>query len=84
MTLYMVWFDADGVDDTGLAEMADGFRLQPGLFLVDSEDSRSRVYHDIKHWLGGDRALAVAPLARAPKFKGMAEGALNWVRARED
>lgn len=82
MTLYLVWFDGDGVNDGGLADMIDGFRLRPGLFLADSDDTQSRLYHDIKRWLGGDRALIVAPLADAPKFKGMADGALKWVRSR--
>ena len=46
--------------------------------------SRSKLYHRIKWQLPGDAALACAPLADDPdgwpKFKGMAAGALAWLR----
>ncbi|GAD58472.1 MULTISPECIES: hypothetical protein [Brevundimonas] len=43
--------------------------------------SRSRLYHRIKRQLPPDTAFLVAPLADAPKFKGMASGALTFTRA---
>ena len=57
--------------------------LEPGLFLVRSERTLSRVYHAVKRQLPADTALLVAPLAGAPKFKGMAAGALRWLREAE-
>jgi hypothetical protein len=48
--------------------------------MVRSERTLSRLYHAIKYQLPPDTALMVAPLAEAPKFKGMAEGALKWLR----
>ncbi|MFN3537699.1 MAG: hypothetical protein ACK4Y4_09655 [Brevundimonas sp.] len=60
---------------------ADGIcRLADGLYLVVSALSRSRLYHRIKRQLPPDTAFLVAPLAEAPKFKGMASGALSFTR----
>ena len=55
--------------------------LAPGLYLVESVATRSRLYHTWKRRHAPTRLL-VAPLAAAPKFKGMASGALAWLRAR--
>jgi hypothetical protein len=57
------------------------FPLRRELALVDSDESRSTVYHALKDVVGRG-ALLVAPLTEAPKFKGMAPGALRWVRRR--
>jgi hypothetical protein len=54
--------------------------LEPGLFMVRSERTLSRLYHAVKRQLPGGTALLVAPLAGPPKFKGMAPGALRWLR----
>lgn len=55
--------------------------LGDGLFLVVSALSRSRLYHRIKRQLPAETAFLVAPLADAPKFKGMSRGALSFTRA---
>ena len=78
LRLFMAWHGAPGTEVT-LGE--DTQPLQPGLFMVRSERTLSRLYHAIKRQLPGDTALIVAPVEGAPKFKGMAEGALKWVRA---
>jgi hypothetical protein len=54
----------------------------PGLVLIDSTDTLSRVYHELKWSLPADAALIVAPLAGVPKLKGLAPGTLSWLRAR--
>jgi len=56
--------------------------LQPlacGLYLAASTRTRSQLYHALKR-RAQPRRLLVAPLADAPKFKGMAPGALAWLR----
>lgn len=55
--------------------------LAPGLYLVESTASRSRLYHAWKR-RHQPRRLLVAPLADTPKFKGMQPGALAWLRRR--
>lgn len=56
-------------------------RLSEGLYLVASARTRSQRDHAVKRRCRPTRLL-VAPLAEAPKFKGMAPGALAWLRAR--
>lgn len=55
-------------------------KLSDGLYLVVSALTRSRLYHRVKRQLPPDTALLVAPLAGAPKFKGMSRGALAFTR----
>ena len=54
----------------------------PGLLLVDSDDSLSRVFHELKWALAEDAPLFVAPLAATPKLRGLAPGTLSWLRER--
>lgn len=77
-SLYLVYL----IDPEQSVEAADGniFQLSENHFLVRSEQTQSRLYHAIKRRTR-PRGLLVAPLAADPKFKGMAEGALKWVRS---
>lgn len=79
--LYLAHLDHD------LAVDVDGpwrqlWPLRPGLLFVDSDASRSSVYHALKRQAPAGTALLVAELTEPPKFKGMAPGSLAWVRAR--
>jgi hypothetical protein len=55
-------------------------RLNESLFLVRSEHTQSQLYHSIKRKLDPEK-LFVGVLADDPKFKGMADGALKWLRS---
>lgn len=77
-TLFLVW--------TAGAESADSwpgevFALAPGLHLVKTTLTQSRLYHRVKRRLPEGAALLVATLETAPKHKGLAAGALAFVRA---
>lgn len=78
--LYLVHFDA--ASELVDAPPDDAVQLAPGLYLVASSMTRSQLYHAWKRRHDPERLL-VAPLADTPKFKGMAPGALAWIRARE-
>lgn len=54
----------------------------PGLLLVDTTETTSRVYHEIKWLLPDDCALLVAPLENRPKARGVAAGTVSWLRSR--
>lgn len=82
MPLYLVWHEAEREIDLETRASLDGIELRPGLLLVDSGETRSRLYHRVKWALPRGTSLLVAPLADSPKFKGMEAGALNWLRAR--
>lgn len=78
--LYLVHFDA--ASELADAPPDDAVQLAPGVYLVESSMTRSQVYHAWKRRHDPKRLL-VAPLADMPKFKGMAPGALAWLRARK-
>jgi hypothetical protein len=80
--LYLAWEETGAVDATAEGPWEDAVVLHPGLLLLDSQASRSVVYHALKHHLPADTALLVAPLADAPKMKGMSEGSTSWLRSR--
>jgi hypothetical protein len=54
----------------------------PGLLLIESTESLSRVFHELKWALPEGTPLFVAPLAATPKLRGLAEGTLSWLRER--
>lgn len=80
--LYLAWEETGAVDATVEGPWEDAVLLRPGLLLLDSEATRSVVYHAFKHQLPEGVSLLVAPLAQAPKMKGMAEGTTTWLRTR--
>ncbi|MEJ8574998.1 hypothetical protein [Microbaculum marinum] len=82
MSVFLIHFDRRGADETGLRERFMPFELQPGLYMAESDETLSKVYHAAKRHLAADAWLFVAPLDRQPKFKGMADGALKWARSR--
>lgn len=82
MPLYLVWHEAEREIGLEVRASLDGVELRPGLLLIDSEETRSRLYHRIKWALPRGTSLLVAPLADLPKFKGMEAGVLNWLRTR--
>jgi hypothetical protein len=52
------------------------------LALVESPDTLSRVYHELKWSLPDGTALLVAPLSERPKLKGLQAGTTTWLRDR--
>jgi len=54
-------------------------RLNECLFLVRSDQTQSQLYHSIKRKLDPKR-LFVGVLADTPKFKGVPDDALRWLR----
>ncbi len=56
----------------------------PGLLLVESDDTLSRVFHELKWALSEDAQLFVAPLAATPKLRHLEPGTLSWLRERTD
>lgn len=65
--LYLVYI-RDPVPDQ--SPLFCGVELEPGLYLVRTEQTRSELYHAIKRKLLPARLL-VASLSGMPKFKGM-------------
>jgi hypothetical protein len=82
--LYLLWHDPAVEPSAGFDLHGDAHPLAPGLWLVRSDLTRSRLYHRIKWQLPEGTALLCAPLADDPagwpKFKGLEDGALKWSR----
>ena len=83
--LYLLWTDPAGELPDGFDFHGDAHPLAEGMWLVRTELRRSRIYHQIKWQLEEGAPLLVAPMIDNahgwPKFKGMAAGALAWLRA---
>jgi len=76
--LYLVFVEPDA----GRIDLPGIRRLGSGLYLAATPRTRSQLYHAVKRRTV-PRRLLVAPLADAPKFKGMEPGALAWLRGLE-
>jgi hypothetical protein len=76
--LYLVWTAATDSSDGWPGEV---FALAPGLHLVRSALTQSRLYHRIKRRLPAGAGFLVAALETGPKHKGLAAGALAFVRS---
>ena len=78
-SLYLVYLEAPPLRDPSAT--ADMIELMPGLYLVETGQTRSQLYHSLKRRFDPVRLL-VAPMAQAPKFKGMAPGVQKWLRGQ--
>jgi hypothetical protein len=81
--IFLGWSEIDPGEDLGAGPWRDVFRLAPGLFLIDSEATLSRVYHELKWSLPPGTGVLVAPLPEAPKFSKVERGAQAWLRTRD-
>jgi hypothetical protein len=81
MTVFLAW-TSENVDAHLLGPWRELKVAAPGLLLVDSDETLSRVYHELKWSLADGSSLLVAPLAATPKLRGVAPGTLSWLRAR--
>lgn len=85
MTVYLAW-TSNPLPDTEAVALAGPWRevrpAGPGLLLVESDDTLSRVYHELKWSLVDDAALVVTPVLARPKLKGLAAGTTTWLRDR--
>ncbi len=85
MTVYLVWVgDAEAARGV-LGEPGPWREVRPaapGLLLVDSDDTLSRVYHEVKWLLPDGCPLTAVPVGSRPKSRGLAPGSVAWLRDR--
>jgi hypothetical protein len=81
MTVYLAYTDAD-FDVATPGPWSAVHRAGPGLTLLESEETLSRVYHELKWSLPGGAALFVAALVELPKLSRCAPGTTSWLRDR--
>ena len=82
--LYLAYLDGHDLGEDLEGPWREVVTLRPGLMFVDSDQSRSVVYHALKYELPPGTALLVAACHEVPKFKGMAPGTLAWAREHVD
>lgn len=85
MAVCLAWLDDPeqvGVVMTAPGPWREVLEAGPGLMLIETEESLSRVYHEVKWLLPDDCALLVAPLAERPKARGVTSGTVSWLRDR--
>jgi hypothetical protein len=80
--LYLAYLDGHDLEVDVAGPWRELQALRPGLVFVDSDQTRSVVYHALKDHLPEGTPLLVAELHEPPKFKGMAAGSLRWIRER--
>ena len=81
MTVYVAW--TPDLPEANLPGPWTELKVAaPGVLLVDSDDTLSRVFHELKWALSEDASLLVGPLAATPKLRGLNSGTLSWLRAR--
>jgi len=82
MTVYVAW----APDLPAIADLAGPWTelklAAPGLLLVESDDTLSRVFHELKWALPENAPLFVVPSAATPKLRHLADGTLSWLRER--
>lgn len=86
VTVYVAWTSADLHQIDPSTDLVGPWRevrvAAGGLAFVDSDETLSAVYHELKWSLPDGVALAVAPVGDLPKAKGLAPGTNSWLRAR--
>lgn len=81
MAVFLAWSDSV-VDLDTPGPWVSLHRVSDDVVLIESSDTLSRVYHELKWSLPDGVALLVAPLAGRPKLARVAAGTQTWARAR--
>gem|GEM_PF-1082815 len=81
MLVYLAWC-SESIPEDLAGPWVELRPLAGGLVLVESGDSLSRVYHEIKGAVADGAALIVAPLRDRPKLKGLPAGTTTWLKDR--
>jgi len=81
--IYLAWTDASFAADLP-GPWSELHLAADGLVFVDSDDTPSRVYHELKWSLPANAAIVVAPVSDLPKLRGVGPGTLTWLRQRND
>lgn len=85
VTVLLAWLGRPELSADVIASVGPWHELveaAPGLLLVETDDTLSRVYHELKWLLPDDCPLLVAPIAERPKARGVASGTVTWLRRR--
>lgn len=85
MTVCLVWLGDPALAASVIASRgpwSEMIEAGSGLLVVETDETVSRVYHEIKWVLPDDCPLLVAPVAERPKARGLTAGTVSWLRER--
>lgn len=85
MTVCLVWLGDPALAATVIASpgpWTEVVEAGDGLLLLETDETVSRVHHEIKWLLPRDSSLLVTRLDSRPKARGLTEGAVTWLRDR--
>lgn len=85
MAVCLVWVEDPAYVEVVAADLGPWSELVeagPGLVLVETDETVSRVYHEVKWRLPEACGLLVAAVAERPKARGVAGGTVSWLRER--
>ena len=85
MTVCLVWLGDPALAAGVIASpgpWSEMIEAGSGLLVVETDETVSRVYHEIKWMLPDDCPLLVAPVAERPKARGVTAGTVSWLRHR--
>ncbi len=81
MTVFVAW-TSEPVPEAIPGPWQEMHVAAAGLVLIESDQTLSRVYHELKWSLPEGTSLLVVPIADTPKLKGLAAGTQTWLRDR--
>ena len=85
MAVCLVWLGDPTEVDVVLSSPGPWVEIVPagsGLVILETDETVSRVYHELKWLLPDGCALLVAPLQSRPKARGVTRGTVAWLRER--
>jgi hypothetical protein len=80
VTVYLAWTSVPISDPRGPWD--EWREVGDGLFLLESAESLSTVYHAVKWLLPDGAALIGSAVESVPKSRGLAPGTTAWLRER--
>lgn len=82
MSIYLAFTGSETVQEDLPGPWRAVHRPADGMLLVDSDETLSRVYHELKCCLPDAAPLLVSEVAGTPKLRGLAPGTQTWLRRR--
>jgi hypothetical protein len=81
VTVFLAW-SAQFLPAEANGPWREFHKVADNVAMIDSAESLSQVYHELKRELRPSAALVVAPLGARPKVKGLPRGTTTWLRDR--
>lgn len=82
MPIYLTYFESPSPGPSRLEQALEPAKLRDHLWLVQTDQTRSQLYHRIKKQLDEDAGLLVVQIEHPPKIKHLNAGTTKWIQER--